>query len=113
MDLLTHLQERMGVHGSFGSLACIQRTFGQVVAAIAFLHDHGIAHLDISLENVLVVAVEPHIQISVCDFGMARSTASPLSAVRLQPGKPGYRAPEVASFSILSSFQRRNAGIQR
>ncbi|DAZ96260.1 TPA: hypothetical protein N0F65_012563 [Lagenidium giganteum] len=62
--------------------------FRQVAAGVHFLHSHGIAHRDLSLENVLLrqnVA-------KLCDFGLSTST----DRVCHEPvGKAYYMAPEV------------------
>lgn len=69
--------------------ADLLRYFAQVVRGAAFLHANGIAHRDLSLENVLV---DEQDCCQISDFGLA--TLSP----RLEPrpvGKMLYMAPEV------------------
>lgn len=73
------------------------RYFKQVLLAVAFLHAHGIAHRDLSLENVLVDA---HDCCQVCDFGLTTSAAVlPPSPV----GKVHYMAPEACAVSTNNS----------
>ncbi len=45
------------------------RITGQVLAAIQFLHKHGIVHRDIKSHNFLV---NTHLDVKLCDFGLAR-----------------------------------------
>lgn len=70
---------------------CALRYFKQVLLAAAFLHANGIAHRDLSLENVLV---DERGDCQVCDFGLATSAASvPATPV----GKVHYMAPEACA----------------
>lgn len=62
--------------------------FLQLVNGLAHIHHQGIAHLDISLENVLI---NDKGMLRICDFGLARKHSDPCSRV----GKLFYMAPEV------------------
>ncbi|RLN99090.1 hypothetical protein DYB28_008776 [Aphanomyces astaci] len=64
-----------------------QRYFGQIAHAIAYMHTKGIAHRDLSLENVLL----HNDQCYVCDFGLAASVSCRSHDI---VGKPYYIAPE-------------------
>lgn len=69
----------------------------QVIRAVQLLHGLGIAHCDLSLENILLTQVQgssgsPEFQIRLIDFGMAATTSSWLIGVR---GKASYQAPEM------------------
>ena len=70
----------------------------QVVAGLHHLHDAcKIAHLDLKLENFLLVGspdTEPSLKIT--DFGFASTLLVPSSA-QLKNGTPGYMAPELYS----------------
>ncbi|CAK4299136.1 unnamed protein product [Aphanomyces euteiches] len=66
-----------------------RRYFRQLVHAIVFLHTHGVAHRDLSLENVLL----DNDRLVVCDFGLA---ASATAVCHDKVGKDFYMAPEVA-----------------
>ncbi|ETV98384.1 serine/threonine protein kinase [Aphanomyces invadans] len=48
-----------------------QRYFSQIAHGIAFMHANGVAHRDVSLENVLI---DDSDTCRVCDFGLAAST---------------------------------------
>ncbi|RLN49112.1 hypothetical protein BBJ29_010084 [Phytophthora kernoviae] len=72
--------------------------FRQCVRGVNFLHSHGIAHRDLSLENVFYCR-------GVCkvgDFGL--STDSPVRASGESVGKPYYMAPEVVSCKGYDAF---------
>lgn len=78
------LFERVGTLSSDDSFSA----FLQIVNGLSHIHHQGIAHLDISLENVLIDA---HGMLKICDFGLARKYSDPCSRV----GKLFYMAPEV------------------
>jgi len=64
----------------------------QILDAVAYMHDNGIAHRDLKPENLLCSGDE-HNTIKVTDFGLSKdfSTAS----LRTSCGTPDYVAPEV------------------
>uniref|UniRef100_A0A7S4SAQ9 Protein kinase domain-containing protein n=1 Tax=Alexandrium monilatum TaxID=311494 RepID=A0A7S4SAQ9_9DINO len=67
---------------------------GQLCHAVSWLHELGIAHRDLSLENVLLTehGTDRLPRIQVIDFGAATLARSCRSEVR---GKPSYQAPEM------------------
>lgn len=73
--------------------------FQQMAAGLSFIHDAGIAHLDISPENVLLV---DDCTLKICDFGLSAFLDSEVQQPR---GKCGYMAPEIA----CPGLQRRLA----
>lgn len=65
----------------------------QVFSAVDWLHELGIAHRDISLENVLITdAGCSGVQVKLIDFAMATLSRTCSQEVR---GKPSYQAPEM------------------
>lgn len=65
----------------------------QIFNAVRWLHNLGIAHRDLSLENVLLtVSDDSDLQVKVIDFGMATLCRTAVKEVR---GKPSYQAPEM------------------
>ncbi|RHZ28093.1 hypothetical protein DYB26_001789 [Aphanomyces astaci] len=75
-------------HGALSS-SVAKRYFQQIASAVAHLHSIGVAHRDLSLENVLLDA---HDTCYVCDFGLATSVKVYCDDT---VGKHFYMAPEV------------------
>ena len=67
----------------------IRRYFKQIVNGLCDLHQHGYAHCDLSLENILLDAAD---QCKLCDFGLVRKVKSKQTVVL---GKSFYLAPEM------------------
>ncbi|RHY83332.1 hypothetical protein DYB37_012153 [Aphanomyces astaci] len=85
-DLLSHMKTLP--HGRFPQAQAV-RYMRQVVSAVDHLHTHGIAHRDLSLENVLL---DNNRDCKVCDFGLAVAVPSVHDDA---VGKLNYMAPEV------------------
>jgi len=64
----------------------------QIFSAIRWLHDVGIAHRDLSLENILLNDVGGKMHIKIIDFGMSTLSQKCRREVR---GKQSYQAPEM------------------
>jgi len=64
----------------------------QVIEAVAFMHDNGIAHRDLKPENILVTGPDNDI-IKVSDFGLSKDFER--QAMISACGTPDYVAPEV------------------
>lgn len=68
----------------------------QIFSGVRWLHELGIAHRDLSLENVLLnqEGQEPDVRyrVKIIDFGMVTLARSCLKEIR---GKPSYQAPEM------------------
>lgn len=62
--------------------------FQQIVNGVSHIHGAGVAHLDISLENILI---DQQGLLKICDFGLARKWSDPCAKV----GKLYYMAPEI------------------
>ena len=66
------------------------KTFVQIFAAVAYLHDLDIVHLDLKLENILVM--EDQVTVKLCDFGNATKITGQLES--RNGGSPQYICPE-------------------
>jgi 5'-AMP-activated protein kinase catalytic alpha subunit/calcium-dependent protein kinase len=86
-DLLDHVERqpqlRLGEHEALDLIH-------QTAAGLAFLHSHGVAHRDVSLENVLLTSDGTA---KLCDFGLSCDASTRHCEV---VGKASYMAPEVA-----------------
>lgn len=85
-------------HGQF-SEAVLREIMWQVFSGVKVLHDNGIVHRDISLENFFV---RGNGTVCLGDYGQAVQVhdraddqEAQLCLGRLPPGKVGYRAPEL------------------
>lgn len=73
----------------------------QIVQAVGYLHRHGIAHRDLSLENILV---DEEGVPKVCDFGLSTFIEKDTLAAG-QVGKAYYMAPEVVAGDEYDAVQ--------
>jgi len=80
-----------------------RRIFQQIVDAIDYIHDRGIAHRDLKPENILLKSKNEEI-IKVTDFGLSR-IISEGSFMKTMCGTPQYLAPE-----ILTNAQQNGYG---
>jgi len=64
----------------------------QCLSAVRWLHDLGVSHRDVSLENVMMVGTASTVQVKLIDFGMASLRRVTRNEVR---GKSSYQAPEM------------------
>merc|ERR1719230_203491 len=69
-----------------------RRLFRQVVDAVVYLHQKGICHRDIKMENVVLDADG---NARLVDFGAAKEGGADTFLMSMQ-GTPAYMAPEVA-----------------
>lgn len=74
--------------------SCHKTISSQLLSALAYLHGHNIAHLDIKLDNLLISSLEPFI-IKLGDFGFARSFDKDKCQLYTQ-GSYAYYSPEIA-----------------
>lgn len=81
--------------------AAIRPVARQSMSAICWLHDLGIAHRDISLENMLLTKEGGELRVKVIDFGMGTLTRMCTNEVR---GKQSYQAPEMHGCESYDAF---------
>lgn len=81
----------------------------QILHALKYLHDHGIVHRDLKLDNILLNSPEPCTRITLADFGIAKTLTSEIKRMHTVVGTPEYCAPEVgfkADRQMYSDFSR-------
>ncbi|XP_071602345.1 testis-specific serine/threonine-protein kinase 6 [Heliangelus exortis] len=79
-----------------GKLPCVPKArdiFGQVVAALRYLHDRDLVHRDLKCENVLLTADGHRAKLSDFSFSKEANSYSDLSTTFC--GSAAYSAPEV------------------
>lgn len=89
--------------GCFKDDALLREALSQILIAVKALHKAGVAHRDLSLENVLVASdgslrlIDWAQAIMVRPPGSAPTTEAVVSQADGPPGKPNYRGPELES----------------
>lgn len=73
----------------------------QVFSGIRWLHELGIAHRDVSLENILLTEDAAGESVRIIDFGMATLARTARKEVR---GKVSYQAPEMHGEADFDTF---------
>ena len=63
----------------------------QLIEGVAFLHRHGIAHLDIKPQNIVTLSN----QLFIIDFDISVRVSDPNALVDRWCGTPGWMAPEI------------------
>lgn len=80
----------------------VQPIARQIMEGVQQLHDFGIVHRDLSLENVLISTAEDQsLQIRIIDFSMASTARLFRNCIR---GKASYQAPELHSDREYDAF---------
>ena len=67
----------------------VRQLFGQILEGLEYIHDKGLAHRDMKLDNCFL---DQHVKIKVADFGCKKSLQS---VMRTQVGADRCRAPEI------------------
>ncbi|KAI0961024.1 hypothetical protein AcV7_000242 [Taiwanofungus camphoratus] len=66
-----------------------------ILSGVKYLHDHDIVHRDLKPENILYRTKDPHSDIVIVDFGIAKHLHTPEEQLHSLAGSFGYVAPEV------------------
>lgn len=90
--------------------AAMRPIAAQVFNAGRWLHNLGIAHRDLSLENVMLTKSKlgNELEVKIIDFGMATLSRTATNEVR---GKPSYQAPEMHESAEYDCFLSDNFAV--
>ena len=81
--------------GSYGEPEA-RKCFRQLLEGVAYIHEHGIAHRDIKLENLLLETPGDISRMRIVDFGLAKGHVGvELLQMATICGTPDYVAPEI------------------
>ncbi|KZT03452.1 kinase-like protein, partial [Laetiporus sulphureus 93-53] len=67
----------------------------QLFEAVEFMHDHGVAHMDIKPDNIRIPL--GYGRLTIIDFGLSVRVKGPRDMLEGYRGTPEYSAPEVDS----------------
>jgi serine/threonine protein kinase len=65
----------------------------QLIEGVAFMHEHGVAHLDLKPENIIVDSSTG--QLSIIDYSISQRVSGTSEMLAGFAGTPGHVAPEV------------------
>ncbi|ETO06906.1 death-associated protein kinase 1 [Reticulomyxa filosa] len=113
-----HRQEFCPEDQIYPRLETIQYIFQQIVYTLHWLHNKGICHLDLSLENILICNKDVrHPRIVLIDFGVAvdfglkKTKNASMWLHNENVGKPGYKSFEVKMSDPHRKRRRESQGI--
>ncbi|PQE31341.1 calcium calmodulin-dependent kinase protein [Rutstroemia sp. NJR-2017a WRK4] len=97
-------ESRLAIGGELFDRICEQgrftekdasQTIRQVLEAVDYLHDNNVVHRDLKPENLLYLTTDPHSDLVLADFGIAKMLDTKDEVLTTMAGSFGYAAPEV------------------
>ncbi len=81
---------------------------GQVCSGLAYIHQQGFVHRDLSPDNIFLTGDAPPYAVKLIDFGLSRvlaetSSSAKLTKTGLLVGNPPYMSPELARGGAVDS----------
>jgi serine/threonine protein kinase len=90
-SLLTEMMRK-----NFMNESQIKVVIEQLLLTLDYIHEKGIVHRDIKLDNILINKIEEaEYDVKIADFGLAAFLAHDGSKLDTKCGTPGYVAPEI------------------
>jgi 5'-AMP-activated protein kinase catalytic alpha subunit len=86
-DLLSYVRRRRKLKEDLAKFL-----FAQIVQGLQYIHNMGVLHRDIKLDNILLTSEG---DLKICDFGVSKIITDPLVLQTEQCGTPAYIAPEI------------------
>ncbi|GMH35800.1 hypothetical protein BSKO_03668 [Bryopsis sp. KO-2023] len=86
--------ERLQKHGPYSERAA-STIIRHVIEGVAYLHENGVVHRDLKLENLLMVNERLDSDVKIADFGLSKYFGMDESVLATVCGSPEYVAPEV------------------
>jgi len=78
------------------------KIFKQIMTAVQFLHNKGIAHRDLKPENILFRTTEVNSPVVLADFGFSYKNDTREKFMHSDVGTPDYAAPEILRLSYTN-----------
>ena len=79
----------------------------QILEALVIIHESGMVHRDIKLDNVLLSSAECHTSIKIADFGFAASWSESEPKLKQRCGTPLFISPEQADLSSECEYDNK------
>ena len=95
--LFDRLLENMEDEGEAFTEEEAAKIFKQIISAIHYCHNQGIAHRDLKMENVLFLYKTKDSPIKIIDFGLSESIQIPENLMEMISGKKNYNMTMVGS----------------
>ena len=83
----------------------------KIIKALNHCHSNNIAHRDIKPENILYSSKDPHAEIKLIDFGLAKKADRYAKTYQTMVGTPYYIAPEVIDGDYTFSCDIWSVGV--
>lgn len=86
-DLLNYVRKRRKLTENYAKFV-----FRDIIKGIAYIHQNGVVHRDIKLDNILL---DGRGRVKIADFGVSRKVKEKNEFLFDQCGTPAYMAPEI------------------
>mmetsp|Transcript_8096 Transcript_8096/g.36824 ORF Transcript_8096/g.36824 Transcript_8096/m.36824 type:complete len:584 (+) Transcript_8096:297-2048(+) len=77
-----------------------KRVFRRILLGVQYLHEVGVTHCDLKLENLLLASKTDLDSVKICDLGLAKKVSARSSS--LPSGTPEYISPEVLEANLIA-----------